>query len=371
MDRPDVILVPYSKIRDWAFSLGKVCRSVVWDEVHALRRSESQRWVAAIDLARAVDYRLGLSGTPIFNYGGELWNVFEAIEPGFLGTREAFREQWCDRYQVGSEPMLKDPEAFGAFLRTSNRMLRRTAADVGLSPLSNRRMVVRIEADDSAAAKYRDRAAELAKTLLSSEKLGRGQAMAASGQFDSLLRQVTGLAKAPFVAEFVETLLQQGIPVVLYGWHHAVYAVWLNRLRDYNPVMYTGSQSAAEKSASLRKFVETGETNLFICSVRSGEGIDGLQRRCNTVVFGELDWAWAPMEQAEGRVCRNGQTQPCQSYYPICDFGVDPVMQEVLGIKQSQLAGVIQGDAVGRISQVSAVDHLRSLAVKFLETAQF
>jgi SNF2 family DNA or RNA helicase len=39
--------------------------------------------------------RIGLSATPIFGYGGEMFNICDIIEPGILGTREEFVREWC------------------------------------------------------------------------------------------------------------------------------------------------------------------------------------------------------------------------------------------------------------------------------------
>ena len=56
-----------------------------------------------------------------------------------------------------------------------------------------------------------------------------------------------GHRKAPYVADFVRLLVESGERVVLCGWHREVYAIWLAKLRDLDPVMYTGSETPAEK----------------------------------------------------------------------------------------------------------------------------
>src|SRR4030095_13790986 len=37
------------------------------------------------------DHRLALSGTPIENHLGELWSIFEFLNPGMLGAASAFK----------------------------------------------------------------------------------------------------------------------------------------------------------------------------------------------------------------------------------------------------------------------------------------
>jgi hypothetical protein len=48
----------------------------------------------------------------------------------------------------------------------------------------------------------------------------------------NLLRQATGIAKAPFVADFVRLLVESGEKVLLYGWHREVYSIWRDKLKD-------------------------------------------------------------------------------------------------------------------------------------------
>jgi CO dehydrogenase/acetyl-CoA synthase gamma subunit (corrinoid Fe-S protein) len=125
----------------------------------------------------------------------------------------------------------------------------------------------------------------------------------ASRDLDMLVRKATGVSKARGVAAYVKILLENNIPVILAGWHRDVYDIWLNELAEYKPVMYTGTESPAEKEKSKMAFVN-GETNLFIISLRSGIGLDGLQQRCSTVVIGELDHSPKVHDQLIGRADR-------------------------------------------------------------------
>jgi hypothetical protein len=57
------------------------------------------------------------------------------------------------------------------------------------------------------------------------------------------MRQATGIAKAPYVAEFVRLLLDSEQKVLLFGWHREVYNIWLHALREFKPLLYTGTES--------------------------------------------------------------------------------------------------------------------------------
>lgn len=122
----------------------------------------------------------------------------------------------------------------------------------------------------------------------------------------------TGLAKAPFVAEFVRLRLESEERIVLFGWHRAVCDIWLDRLAEFNPVLYTGTESPNQKGAVLEAFKEGG-SRVLIMSLRSGSGVDGLQSVAKVAVFGELDWSLWVHEQGTGRLRRDGIAPPSRT----------------------------------------------------------
>lgn len=361
---PDVIVTSYHKLRGWAETLAGVVKYVVYDECQALRSPDTAIYAAAQHVGSAAKRRMGLSATPIYNYGHEFFHVIDVMAPGALGDYSEFIREWCTP-MPGGKARLSDPKEFGAYLRREGIMLRRTRADVGreLPPLS--KVVHEIDADQKALDALRGDAVALAKVVLRHNEQFRGEKMQAAGEFDALMRQATGIAKAPYVIEFVKLLLDSGEPIVLYGWHRAVYDMWMEALADHNPVMYTGSESASQKDAAVEAFV-SGRSKLLIMSLRSGAGVDGLQGHCNTVVFGELDWSPGVHEQCIGRVHRDQQDEPCTAYFLVSDSGADPIMADVLGVKREQIESVRNPDAamVERID--TGENNIRRLAREFL-----
>lgn len=362
---PDVIITSYHKLRGWAETLGEIARYVVFDEVQALRHDGTQIYTAANYLAQRASMRMGLSATPIYNFGAEFWPVVNAIVPGALGDYDEFIREWCQAGGYGEKARLSDAEVFGAYLRREGIMLRRTRADVGreLPPLT--KIVHEVESDPDALKAITGDAVALARIILERNERFRGELMQASGRFESLMRQATGIAKAPYVAEFVRILVESGQPVVLFGWHRAVYDMWAEKLSDLHPVFYTGEESATQKEAARTAFI-SGESKLMIMSLRSGAGVDGLQQVCSTVVFGELDWSPGVHEQCIGRIARDGQEQPTMAYFLTSTEGADPIMVDVLGVKREQIEGV-RNPGQGLVERVdTGEDALRRLASEFL-----
>lgn len=342
---PDVIITSYSKLSGWAETLAGIVQSVFFDEIQELRHGdESNKGSAAYAIARLAAFRCGMTATPIYNYGGEIFNVMEALVPGALGTFQEFTTEWC-HYVGNNKWALNDAKAFGLFMRDAGLMLRRTRADVGRE-LPPRTVVLHtVDTDSKPFEDIKTAAEKLAEIIVSRRSSYRNEARDAARDFDVMVRQATGVAKAAYVAEFVRLLVEGGESVLLYGWHRSVYDIWLERLADLNPVLYTGSESAAAKDEAARKFIGrtlAGEdtepsTKLLIMSLRAGVGLDGLQAVCRTVVFGELDWSPGVHEQCIGRVERDGQDDNVAVYYMVADEGSDPVVVDLLGVKKEQV----------------------------------
>lgn len=311
------------------------------------------------------------SATPIYNLGGEIWNLVNILQEDALGTDEEFKREWChgerDRRKA---PAVRDPKALGSYLRAEHIMLRRTRKELGreLPPLT--KIPQYVESDEAAIDQIKDSAAELARIILSSEKTAGWDRLKAHEEFDQILRQATGVAKAPYVADFVRLLVEgEDEPVIVLAWHRAVYDILLAKLKDLRPVMFTGSETPAAKQTSLSKFMAR-ETRVMLMSLRAGQGVDGLQKVCRTVVFAELDWSPGVMDQCIGRVFRDGQTDPVTAFFCVTERGSDPTVAETLGLKTAQVEGL--RDPEGALLEELQTDagRIRRLAEKYLEKAR-
>lgn len=363
-DFPDVLIINYHKLAGWAETLAPIIKTVIYDEAQELRRRGSNKSRAASHMSENASLRCALTATPIYNYGGEMFNVIDKLRPGELGTVTEFMREWCDGNDF-DKARVKDPKAFGTYLREQGLMIRRTREEVGRELLPITKIPHYVQADEKALDAVSDDIAELAKIILS-ESTKRFDRMRAGGELDWKLRQATGIAKAPFVAEFVRFLVENGEKVVLYSWHRAVYDIYMDRLDSYYPAMYTGSESPKQKQDSYDRFVKN-ETDILIMSLRAGAGLDGLQGHSNIVVFGELDWSPGVHEQNEGRLWRDGQETPVSAYYLISDSGSDPIIADTLGLKKAQIEGVRDPNKNLIEGLSKDVHSIRKLAEDFLK----
>jgi hypothetical protein len=353
----DLYVFAYSNIAGWVdiAAEGKF-KAVVYDEVQELRTGpDTAKGAAAKVFTANARVRIGLTATPVYNYGTEMFHVVEAIEPGALGGYWDFDREWCSHN--GSKAIVKDPEALGTYLRELQLVLRRERAGGNVNTVP-----IEVEYDQQVEADSVDLMRILATTVVSGSFSERGQA---ARELDIMARMVTGLAKAKAVAAYVRLLLEAGLPVLLAGWHREVYDIWGRELGEFKPVLYTGSESPGQKDRAKEAFI-SGDTNLMMISLRSGAGLDGLQKRCNHVVFGELDWSPKVHEQVIGRLDRPGQQEQVTAIYLHANGGSDPLILSMLGLKASQAQGIVD-PGKGIVPVTSDGSRIRALAERFLQ----
>lgn len=366
----DVFVISYSKMPGWRNVFGGQIKTVIFDEVQELRRAQSEKYTACAHVADRADRRMGLSATPVYNYGNEVFNIYEVLKPGVLGTYSEFIREWGGHSMPNGSVTVSDPAALGAYLRDEGLLLRRTRHEVGRELPSGQPTEVTFEVESSTDATdaVMDDMVRLANLVLDGDRRER---FINAGQIDMRLRQATGIDKAQSVAAFVQYLLESERKVVLYAWHRDVYDIWMHALADYKPVMYTGSESPRQKDLSVQRFIEDDECRVFMCSLRSGAGVDGLQKAANVCVFGELDWSPAMHHQAIGRLARDGQENEVVAYYLVSNVGSDPVIAGVLEAKRQQAEPFMAGDSGALFTaQKDDGSRGRALALAVLQRAK-
>lgn len=362
----DLYVMHYLLLRGWKETLSAFpVRCVVFDEIQELRHSGTEKYSAASLLSEGCERVFGLSGTPIYNRGGEIWNVINILDYHFLGDWESFSRAWCSGY--GNELVVK-PDALGAYLRREGMMLRRTKQEVLRELPPKRRLVQELDWNDRVyAALMKPVLPDLARWR-SDGTLTQSARALLEETISQRARQATGVAKAPYVCQFVRALLEGGEKVLLFAHHHEVMDLYKQELRAFSPGFITGRETTAVKEKAVARFME-GRTNLLCISLRSASGMN--LQRATCVVFGELDWSPAVHSQAEDRAHRIGQEDSLLCYYLVSPQGSDAVMQEALGLKVSQFVGLMGDRPVteeeAQLSARQARRHVEQLAEKWLQ----
>ncbi|MBR3018710.1 MAG: DEAD/DEAH box helicase [Clostridia bacterium] len=344
----DVYILHYLLLRGWKNALPDMdFHTVIFDEVQELRRTGTEKYSAASLLSESCQRVMGLSGTPIYNYGSEIWNVINILDFHFLGDWETFTREWCSGY---GNRIVSKPELLGDHLRREGLMLRRTKQEVLPELPEKRRLVQEIDADDALYVRLMAPVWEKLYRWRQDQALSASARALLEDQISQEARQATGLAKAPYVCQFVKALVNAGEKVLLFAHHHAVMDLYKKELKQERPAFITGRESAAQKEDAVDKFM-TGKTDLCVISLRAASGLN--LQRATCVVFGELDWSPAVHSQAEDRAHRIGQKDSLLCYYLVAPGGSDQDMQEALGLKVSQFQ-LLMGDSPETQAQAQA-----------------
>lgn len=368
----DLIVMNYAKLANLGGVLADYVHTVIFDEIQELRRSDSYKYQGAQRLVSKGATVCGLSATPVYNFGGEMYSVMNIVKPGCLGERGEFLREWSGQgfdNSADSKVRIKNPAALRSHLTRRGLFLRRTRADVGIQLPAIESIEQLVPSDSNILNELSGNAIEMARLILSADASNTTK-WQTSAELDWKLRQATGVSKAPFVADFVRLLLSSQEKVLLLGWHRSVYDIWMERLKEFKPVMYTGTESANQKAEAFQRFTK-GDARVLVMSLRSGAGLDGLQDVCSTLVFGELDWSPGVHRQAIGRLGRPGQTNGVLAYFCVTKDGSDPVILDTLNIKSMESDKLIEPDMQnGTATPVEQPQHIKKLAESILAAAK-
>ena len=354
-------LIHYGLLDRWVDTLKELeLQAVVFDEVQELRRTESLKYAAALALSSMARYCWGLSGTPIYNYGAEIWAVLNAISFHCLGSQAIFVQDWC-----GYGDRVMKPDVLGAHLVAEGLMIRRrkSDADVASQLPPKQRAVVAIDQDEDVYRKLIGQAVRLARGWDGMGFHEKGEALREISQES---RQAAGVAKAGHVAAFVQSLVEAGERPVVFAHHHQVHWVLTEGLAAAGVARMTGLETTAQKEQAKQRFL-SGQDKVCLLALRASTGIDGLQKVGTCVVFAELDWSPAIHRQCEDRLHRDGLegVEHLMAYYLVADNSYDAVVRSVLGLKVAQSTGLLgdqpeSAEDRGLAEQV-AEDHLKQL----------
>ena len=341
----DVYIINYDLLHKRIDDLSKLnIKTIVCDEVQHLRSKTTKKYTAVKKLAAldSVKYRVGLSGTPIYNRGSEIWPIVDILKPGLLGTFDEFCEYFCYVNEKGKAIVLENKRAnLGEELR-KHVMLRRKKSDV----LKELKEKVRYkELIDSDINYYQTELGKIWERLEKEQK----SATSAFDKFSSYKRaiqserQAAGVAKVPHVIEFVKNIMEIEESVVVFCHHKAIHELLHRSLSEYAPASIIGGQSDKERQDGIDRF-QNGETKLIIAGLRAGNvGIN--LSRARYVIFAELDWSPAIHRQAEDRLHRIGQKNTVFAYYLMGNGTLDDHVANVLVDKSYEIDAIMDEKA--------------------------
>jgi SNF2 family DNA or RNA helicase len=319
----------------------------VLDEAQSIKNAGSQA-AKACRLLRA-RHRLALTGTPVENHIGELWSIFEFLNPGQLGSATRLK-QFLSGGRGGSSAEVV-ARAVRPFL------LRRTKAQV-LSDLPEKtEQTIFCELGESQRKAY-DELREHYRLELSGRigRMGMGKSRIAVLEALLRLRQTAchpGLvdparidepgAKLETLLAQLEEVLDEGHKVLVFSQFTSFLAI-LRRQLDARSMPYEYLDGkTTDRQARVTHFQEDPECKLFLVSLKAGG--QGLNLTAADYIY-ILDPWWNPAVEAQAvdRAHRIGQTRRVFAYRLIARDTVEEKIVALQDRKRELAESIVRAD---------------------------
>lgn len=310
--------------------------ALILDEAHYLKSLKTKRTKSVLRyIWDKAYYKIALSGTPFTNNVVDCFPLFNKIMPEAFPTFEQFVDRYSYSRQLKLTHMrkpitqyhgLKNPGHLRDIIR-GNFFIRYLKKDV-LSELPPK-TYKNIKLDKSYAVGLEDELALKSKAEVESLK----QIIESGGAIPQLSalathRRLQGRKKFKPVVQYVDNLLDEGIPVVLFAYHREVLNEYKTIFEKYQPSYIDGDVPSEARHEAVKRFQE-GHTNLFIGQmVAAGVGIT--LTRSSTVVLAELDFSPAIVNQAIDRVHRISQKNLVNVVYFTVKDSIDEAINQIV-----------------------------------------
>jgi SNF2 domain-containing protein/helicase-like protein len=343
----DITITTYSVLRiDQELLAAEKWDSVVLDEAQMIKNPDSQVTRAAYRLR--ADFRVTLSGTPVENRLEELWSQFQFTNPGLLGSRQYFQDQYATPIQDGRPDAAKQ-------LRTKIRpfLLRRLKSDVAKELPPRTDLVLECDLSEDERAVYDAIRAATQKEVVERLRAGGSVLMA----LESLLRLRQAACHSALVpgqqaesSTKVQELLAALEEATAEGHKSLVFSQWTSFLDLIEPHLAKSQIPALRLDGSTRdrqgivdRFQSSSGPPVLLMSLKAGG--TGLNLTAADHVFlMDLWWNPAVEDQAADRAHRLGQERPVFVYRLVAK---DTVEERIIDLQQRKrgIADAALGDA--------------------------
>jgi superfamily II DNA or RNA helicase len=345
----DMVLTTYGTLLRDAPRLAEIQFDyVVLDEAQAVKNASTAS-AKAVRLLRGA-HRLALSGTPVENHLGELWSLFEFLNPGMLGEAKVLK-------MAGGLGRNPSPEARSLLAQALRPfILRRTKQQVARELPAKTEQTVFCELEGPQRKHYDELRAHYRDTLLNRVQ-SQGLAKSKMHVLEALLRlrQAAchpGLidpkrvddpsAKLDTLLDQLDELREEGHKALVFSQFTSLLAIVRKRLDEAGVRYEYLDGETRDRQKHVETFQNDPDCRLFLISLKAG-GL-GLNLTAAEYVF-LLDPWWNPAVEAQAvdRAHRIGQTKPVFAYRLIAK---DTVEEKVLELQKTKrdLADAILGE---------------------------
>ncbi len=343
----DIILTTYGTLRRDILQLREQRFDyIVLDEAQTIKNASSQ--VAKASRLLKANYRVAMSGTPIENHLGDLWSIFEFLNPGMLGRSSLFNVYAADAQDPHSREMLR--KGLHPFI------LRRTKQQVANDLPEKIEQTIYCTMGKEQQKLYDEMREHYRDSLLGMVK-EQGIAKSQMHVLEALLRLRQAAchpalldkgrtgegssAKLDVLSTQLTELSQEGHKALVFSQFTSLLEIVKKHLDEKGIVYEYLDGQTRDRKARVERFQSDPDCPVFLISLKAG-GL-GLNLTAAEYVF-LLDPWWNPAVEAQAidRAHRVGQTNRVFAYRLICKGTVEEKIAELQKKKRDLADAILQ-----------------------------
>lgn len=331
LDQP-IVFCHYDILKDW--QTVRPIGTLVFDEAHALKSAKADRSKAAVLFAARAEKIIATTGTPIWGFPPDLWNIIGILAPAAWGSYFDFGMRYGDPAHNGYGVEFRGATNVDELNARLNEIkLRRLWREVvtDLPPIS--RSIVVADLDEPVRRKLDVLAGKL--------KTERSNTAANLALYRSQLCKV----KLAAVVKEAKRYVDNNTPVVVWTYHKEFASDIADAL---DGILVHGEVPQARREERLDEWRKSTKALVVTMSV-AREGLDFSHAR--DTVFAELDYVPLIVGQAEMRTF--DATRPMNVTFVVANHFVDQRLVRALITKLGAT------DPLGFGAAVDAIDALR------------
>ncbi|HWB05240.1 MAG TPA: DEAD/DEAH box helicase [Verrucomicrobiales bacterium] len=322
------------------------------DEAQAIKNAGTGQ-ARAVKKLRA-SFRLALTGTPVENRLADLWSLFDYINPGLLGSPQAFAQT--------TARMAKSPRGFAPLRQlVQPYILRRMKTDPGVAPdLPDKTEVTAFcHLSKRQASLYQRAVTAMAKELASAEDgiQRQGVVLASLMRLKQICNhpsQFSGDAnyvpeesgKFERLRELALHIADRQEKVLIFTQFKemtAPLAGYLATVFGQSGLILHGGTAVARRSELVARFQEPGGPSFFVISVKAG-GTGLTLTAASHVIHFDRWWNPAVEDQATDRAFRIGQTKNVLVHKFVCEGTLEERIDALISEKKALASDILGGD---------------------------
>jgi len=351
-------------------------RLVVLDEAQAIKNPAAKQ-TKMVKRLRA-DTRIALTGTPIENRLGDLWSIFDFINPGLLGSSRQFSsfvKGLADRPHSSHGPLRELVRPY---------ILRRLKTDRSvIADLPDKTEVkVFCALSRRQAALYQQAVEELARRLADVDGIQRrGMVLALLMRLKQICNHPSQwlgdgawvekdsgkFARLRDIAEVVAARQEKALIFTQFKETTAPLAAFLGSVFGRAGLVLHGETQVKKRKELVRQFQEDEDIPFFVLSLKAGGAGLNLTAASHVIHFDRW-WNSAVENQATDRAFRIGQTKNVLVHKFICRGTVEDKIDQLIESKK-QLAGDVLGGGADMVLTEMKDEELLKLVALDLSAA--